>query len=181
MNLKNVIIVILLLIIVGGGAYQLGQGAMKENTSPINSSGSSATPEISTNDTFSQPSPTSNPVLNGTVTGKLCYPSSFLPKGNIEAKNINNQQVYSQDYQGTENGGETNYTIELPEGEYHLRYKVSTELNGYHTTVCLTGTETSCADTEKRIIASAVVKPNQTTTQHDLCDFYHNPSNAPDF
>ena len=41
----------------------------------------------------------------GTVTGKLCYPSEYLPEGIVEAKRLSDQKVFILNYGGGEGGG----------------------------------------------------------------------------
>lgn len=117
----------------------------------------------------------------GTVTGKLCYPSEFLPKGLIEAKRPSDNSIFAIDYPGSENGGKNIYSIDLEEGEYYLRYAISPQFLGYKTTVCPTGLEETCGDTKPRELVKVSVKPGQTISGYDLCDFYYKDSNAPKF
>ncbi len=117
----------------------------------------------------------------GTITGKLCYPSEVLPKGRIEAKRISDGYIQWQEYPGSLNGGKAFYLFQLEENEYYIRYKVSDNLIGYSTTVCPTGKETSCGDTNQRILTKAMIKAGQTVSNYDLCDFYYNEKNTPKF
>jgi hypothetical protein len=61
----------------------------------------------------------------GKVTGKLCYPSDFLPQGEIVAKDINTDKIYSQSYPGNIQV----YSFDLPQGTYHLRYQAHASAN----------------------------------------------------
>lgn len=117
----------------------------------------------------------------GTVTGRLCYPSEVLPKGLIEAKRPSDSSIFVQDYPGSGNGGKSNYSFELEEGEYYLRYTISKQFIGYSTTVCPTGQEESCGDKKPRELKTVSVKAGQTVSGYDLCDFYYKDSNAPKF
>lgn len=121
------------------------------------------------------------PAAKGTVTGKLCYPSEVLPKGLIEAKRVSDSSIFTQDYPGSENGGKQNYSFELEEGDYYLRYTISKAFIGYSTTVCPTGNEQTCGDTKQRILRKASAKVGQIFSGYDLCDFYYQRSNAPEF
>ncbi len=120
-------------------------------------------------------------VPKGIVTGKLCYPSEYLPKGLIEAKRPSDSSIFVQDYPGSENGGKNTYTIDLEEGDYYLRYAISPQFLGYSTTVCPTGMEETCGDTKQRELKIVSVKAGQTISGYDLCDFYYKDSNAPKF
>ncbi len=130
--------------------------------------------------------PSASPVsgggaATGNITGKLCYPSEFLPEGTIEAKSVNSQTFVSELYPGSENGGGSTYSLAVPAGTYILRYKASNTLAGYHTDVCSTGLETSCAQDNPREHIEITVAADQTVKNVDLCDFYYAPGNAPEF
>ena len=60
--------------------------------------------------------PTAEAIITGvgTVSGKLCYPSSFLPPGEIVAKELDSGKTYTKTYEGTFNGGGLTYSFELP-------------------------------------------------------------------
>ena len=122
-----------------------------------------------------------NSTNTGTILGKLCYPSEVLPPGKIEAKRLSDNQIFTQDYPGNQNGGKSNYAFELEEGDYYLRYRVADDLIGYSTTVCPTGQEETCGDSKQRIIRKAEVKSGETVSGYNLCDYYYNDSNAPKF
>ncbi len=122
-----------------------------------------------------------NSTNTGTILGKLCYPSEALPPGKIEAKRLSDNQIFTQDYPGNQNGGKSNYAFELEEGDYYLRYRVTDDLIGYSTTVCPTGQEETCGDSKQRILVKAVVKADQELKNYDLCDYYYKDSNAPKF
>ncbi|MDO8570190.1 MAG: PepSY domain-containing protein [Candidatus Daviesbacteria bacterium] len=122
-----------------------------------------------------------NSANTGTVLGKLCYPSDILPPGKIEAKRLADNQIFTQDYSGNQNGGKSNYAFELEAGDYYLRYKTSGGLLGYSTTVCPTGSEETCGDTQQRILKKVVVTPGETISNYDLCDYYYKDTNAPKF
>ena len=128
--------------------------------------------------------PTDEPVSTvstGTIEGKLCYPSEFLPAGAIEAKDTINQTVVSQSYGGTEAGEGNTYSLAVPAGNYILRYMTENDLAGYHTDVCPTGGETTCNSENQREHIGVVLTANQTVTGISLCDFYYNEETEPDF
>jgi hypothetical protein len=93
--------------------------------------------------------------------------------------------LFSQNYAGTQQGGGNTYSFPLEAGTYNLRFGAVMDGNvsiyGYHTSVCLTGAETSCGDTNPRQMVPAVVVAGQTVVGFDLCDFYYQPQNAPVF
>lgn len=108
----------------------------------------------------------------GKVTGKLCYPSEFLPSGEIVAKNVQSGEIYTQNY----SGNTENYTFELPVGTYHLRYQAHASANNpsiftsYYHTLCGENPEyTYCQSTETHSIIPTLVKQGETTTDVNLC------------
>lgn len=120
-------------------------------------------------------------VATGIITGRLCYPSSFLPEGIIEAKEIGSGTIASIYYEGSEKGGSNEYSLPVPQGKYILRYKIGEEMAGYHTDVCKTGMETTCASENSRKHIEVSVSKNQTVSGIDLCDFYYSQDNNPGF
>lgn len=126
----------------------------------------------------SQPSGGGAPT--GIITGKLCYPSQFLPAGSIEAKSTLNATIVSVLYEGSQGGASNTYEIAVPAGTYILRYQAG-ELSGYHTDVCPTGLETSCAAENQRVHKEVLITANKTITGVDLCDFYYSDATDPGF
>lgn len=183
--------VLFALIMVGiiGGAYYLGakNGLIFPNPSPkseVSLSSSSSSPESTTAPKIeSSPTPSADS-QPGTVSGKLCYPSSFLPPGKIVAKEKTSGKIFSQNYAGSEKGATNSYSMSLQPGKYNLRYEANTGSNtlyGYQTTVCPTGQETTCGDTKQRILVSVEVQSGKTNPDANLCDFYYSDSNKPSF
>ncbi|EKE12360.1 MAG: hypothetical protein ACD_13C00230G0001 [uncultured bacterium] len=130
-------------------------------------------------------SPTTEAVVTdtGTVTGKLCYPSSFLPPGEIVAKKLDSGKTYTQTYEGTFNGGGLTYSFELPDGVYHLRYQAhaSSEdpdkfISGYYDECAKTMHTNECTPDSGHINIPVAVKAGEETANIDLCDFYYNPT-----
>ncbi|MBP9690621.1 hypothetical protein KBD81_00925 [Candidatus Woesebacteria bacterium] len=118
-----------------------------------------------------------------TVSGKLCYPSEYLPQGNIVAKDIETKELFTQKYPGSENGGKSTFDMELPDGTYVFRYEAMANENkpdeflaGYYTQ-CATITDRGCTDAEHQL--SQVQVPNQSENNISLCDFYYTAE--PDF
>jgi|GEM_PF-2630767 len=110
------------------------------------------------------------------VSGRLCYPSHYLPPGNIVAKNTETNEVISQRYVGSENGGESTYKLQLSSGAYNLRYesgaksKDATEFfAGYYTKCAMN--EENCGDGTHELIP-VEVKSNPIENIN-LCDFYY--------
>ena len=118
-----------------------------------------------------------NEVDQGTVSGKLCYPSDFLPKGEIIAKDIVTGKLFSQDYPGSGNGGTENFTFKLPIGTYHLKYQAHASLNepdkfiSMYYTACATNNENNfCQSDANHTIINSVIKKNEESKGTALCD-----------
>lgn len=136
--------------------------------------------EVEQNEPEQQQQQTSKDIT-GTVSGKICYPSEVIPKGKLEVKRLLDDYIIYEDYPGSVNGVKPTYSFQLEPGDYYIRYNVDDKLFGYSTTVCPTGNETTCADTNKRVPVMAVVKTSMELKNYDLCDYYYNSSNAPKF
>lgn len=119
--------------------------------------------------------------INGQVSGKLCYPSEVVPEGIIEAKRISDGKIFIFNHEGSADTNGLNYSIDLEEGDYYLRFKARGNIIGYSTTACPTGKEETCADTKPRVERKAEVKIGETISNYDLCDYYYKDSNAPKF
>lgn len=116
---------------------------------------------------------------SGTVSGKLCYPSDFLPPGEIIAKNITTGKLTTTQYPGSMNGGASTYTIELPAGNYHLKYQAHASTSkpdiftsGYYDECAKTMHTNECTPDSGHINISVMVTTGQTIDKIDLCDFY---------
>jgi hypothetical protein len=108
----------------------------------------------------------------GDVSGRLCYPSEFIPPGEIIVKNVQSGTTVTQSYLGTESGGGITYTISLPEGMYHLKFQTAPDYSGYYTECAKNPVNDICSlDTGHQHIDVSVT-PDQVTKNIDLCDFY---------
>jgi hypothetical protein len=131
----------------------------------------------------SQPNSTPTVIEKGTVSGKLCYPSSFLPPGEIVAKNLDTGEKYTQGYKGTFDGGGQTYTLDLPVGIYHLRFQAhastkdtSIFTSGYYDECAKTMHTDQCTPDNGHINIDVEVEPGKEIQNVDLCDFYYNPT-----
>lgn len=114
---------------------------------------------------------------NGTVTGKLCYPSEGLPPGEIVAKDTTSSKLFTQDYPGSQNGGDSTFSFPLPEGTYHLRYQAHASGNNpdvfisiYHTACAINNEYNFCLNDENHKIIPTKVVASQKTEGVFLCD-----------
>lgn len=114
---------------------------------------------------------------NGTVTGKVCYPSEGIPAGIVRAKNISTQEITSKNH--PQNTG--TFSMELSAGTYIMRFEPggTDAYPGYHTGC--SGVEQYCNDTEIRSSIQISVVPGNVIQDVKLCDFYYPASSQPDF
>lgn len=183
---KNTVIVLLSILLVATIAWKfIDKGSEKTiNTVATPSVVASITPSpvIAVTTT---PTPTSTPSSMGTVSGKLCYPSQFLPEGSIDAKDTVTKKVISEPFIGSQAGGKANFTLNLPEGTYIFRYLAkntpNTTLSGFYTKTCPTGIETSCAQANVREHLEVKVLAGKAVEGVNLCDFYYDPNKVPAF
>ena len=124
----------------------------------------------------------------GTVIGKLCYPSDFLPGGEIVAKDLSSGKMLMQDYPGSAAGGGQAYEFSLKPGRYNLRYQAHIPkdsakfLSGYH--MCYTAASTNedvCNGTSSHSLIAVKVEAGKTTEGINLCDFYYSNGGEPSF
>ena len=102
------------------------------------------------------------------ISGRLCYPSEYIPAGKIQAKNIQNQEIIDFPTQVNQ----TSYEISLAEGEYILRFLTDKQISGYYTNECPTGAEVTC-EVEPRTLKVIKITAKQVIKDISLCDFYY--------
>ncbi|TAK14067.1 MAG: carboxypeptidase regulatory-like domain-containing protein [Anaerolineae bacterium] len=124
----------------------------------------------------SVPLPPGVTVPNGAISGRLGYPSSYIPPLVIVATNVNTAQWF---YITTpENTGEYTFT-DLPPGEYTVIAYVAGDTNDYgggYTIAVLCGLSVDCND---HSLISVIVTSGQTAPGADLTDWYAPPGTFP--
>lgn len=169
------LLAIIVLAVLGFGGYYYYQNYYSKTSSD------SITPTATSGATVNQ---TETPeAQTGVVSGRLCYPSSFLPPGEVVAKDLDTDKTYTQDYPGSFAGGGSTYTFNLPEGTYHLRYQAhpSSEkpeifTSGYFTECAKTMHTNECTPDSGHINIDVRVNAGEKVESVDLCDFYYNPT-----
>jgi len=114
----------------------------------------------------------SETTTTGHVSGKLCYPAEGIPPGNIIAKNIQTDKLFTQKYPGTAAGGGSTYTFSLPVGIYHIKFQQFQSSSGYYTECAKNPENAVCSQDINHKNIDITVTSNQTTPNIDLCDFY---------
>ncbi|MGB7443725.1 MAG: hypothetical protein WA919_21895 [Coleofasciculaceae cyanobacterium] len=119
---------------------------------------------------------------DGTIEGKLSYPSNFLAAQKICAKNLANEQLHCTETK--QSSSQMKYTLKLPPGTYNVyamacngTYQKSQyckdgyneELKAYYNEAVTCGLSVDCKS--KKPI-SVVVKQGQTVTGVDTADWY---------
>lgn len=172
-----VAIVILVIAVLAALAYFLGLLSFGGAKSPTPTEASMPiVPVLGTPIATVSGSPVASPSAStqGTVTGKLCYPSEMAPAGDIIAKDTTSGKTYTQAFAGTAAGGTLAYTFPLVPGTYHLKYQTSPTMAGYFTACAKDPTSTVCAEDSNHVNLDVVVTAEKTTANVDLCDFYWN-------
>jgi hypothetical protein len=111
----------------------------------------------------------------GSVSGKLCYPSEYIPEMTIFF-----QDVYSLDFiQATTIENQDSYTQQLPLGEYIVFAYLNSgaPLGGAYTFAVLCGLTADCED---HSLVQIRIEPGMSVTDIDICDWYSPDSIPPD-
>jgi hypothetical protein len=123
--------------------------------------------------------PTAAPVTTGTVSGKLGFPSDYIPALAIYALPVDNLSdgryvVLTEEWRGVGPGG--TYTLSVPEGTYYFVAYTRTKPNpqsgtmsGGYTQYVRCGLQPTCAD---HTLVPVTVTAGQTFTNIDIRDWY---------
>ena len=112
----------------------------------------------------------------GTITGALCYPSSFIPAGKIIAKNITTKETFSQEYLGSSKDSSIKFSFDVPEGTYHLKFTSENGTSGYYNSCAKTMAATECDVDSNHKNLDIVIKSGQVLKDINPCDFYYSDS-----
>jgi hypothetical protein len=133
------------------------------------------------------PSATTAPATAGTVTGKLGYPSDFIPALAIYALPVSNLSdgryvIFTERTTGAP-GGSVTYTMQVPAGTYYfVAYVRDTPVGsrngaGAYTRYVTCGMTPAC-DANHDFIP-VTVTAGQTNTDIDIRDWYRGPDGYP--
>jgi hypothetical protein len=114
------------------------------------------------------------PVGKSEISGTLCYPSSFLPKGEVVAKNTDTNQLTTVEFSGLE----PNYTIQVEPGTYNLRYQAHASgddkyTSGYYTKCGIDSNVDVCDAPDGHKLIPVPVSAGELVSDVKLCDFYY--------
>lgn len=117
-----------------------------------------------------------------TIKGMLCYPSDFLPSGEVIAKNT----VTDETFTISVDGQAVNYQIQVEPGSYNLRYQAHASgnnpeayISGYYTKCAMESNVDVCEAEDGHDLIPVTVFAGETETDIKLCDFYY--SEEPNF
>ena len=115
------------------------------------------------------------PPLQGSISGKLCYPGSEIPPMTIYAVNQSTGQSFTTNSQGP---NETRYRIErVPPGTYVVyAWLDDGKLGGSYSKAVPCGLSVDCKD---HSLIPVTIKTGQDVTGVDVCDWYGPPPPAP--
>ncbi len=146
-------------------ALQLTETAMAE---------APAEPAATATFTLAPAPPTETPPQTGSISGRLSYPSEYIPSQRVVAF-----QVGSDDYyyvQTAENQG-TYQIADLPAGTYHVvAYLIEGDLSAGYTQAVPCGLSVDCPD---HSLIDVQVVPGQDSSNVDPADWYAPPGSFP--
>jgi hypothetical protein len=118
---------------------------------------------------------TSGPVPTGSISGKICYPSEFIPEMTLFVQETSNQEI-SEEYI-SEN--QNRYNMNLIPGRYiaFAYLNSGATLMGSYSNAVLCGLNAGCAD---HSLVEFEVKAGQTLEDIDICDWYSTEAVPPD-
>ena len=167
MNKKYIIWVIIIgLLVVGVCGLSLKKGEKLETVKI----------EVSPTVAFKETIEPTKVVEMGKIEGKICYPPSFIPKGNILAKEVTTGEVKRQVFEMNE--GNQNFVMELDVGKYVVAYQPDKmEVMGFYTK-CAIDLE-NCVNDESHRLIEVEISEGETIKGVDICDYYYQPENKP--
>lgn len=168
MNKKYIVwvLIVLSLLVVGIYYLNLEKGEKLETTRT----------EVNPTPTLRETMEPTKGVEMGKIEGKVCYPSSFIPKGNILAKEVTTGEVKRQIFEMNE--GNQNFAMELDKGRYVVAYQPNEmEVMGFYTG-CAIDLENCISDKSHQLI-EVEVGAGEIVKGVDICDYYYQPENKP--
>jgi hypothetical protein len=118
----------------------------------------------------------------GKVKGRVCFPSDHIPAGDIRAKNIDTNEVFSQSFEKVPPGS-LNFSMTLNPATYVFGYAIGgKEVNGgYYTECSKTMHNDNCGTKESHKLIKVKIEQGKQISDIYLCDFYFSDINEPEF
>ncbi len=107
------------------------------------------------------------PKTTGGISGKICYPSEFIPEMTLFFQETSSQDII----QMTTTENQSNYTYPLPTGHYiaYAYLNSGSSLGGSYSNAVLCGLTSACSD---HSLVQFSVNPGETSIGIDICDWY---------
>jgi len=117
---------------------------------------------------------TADEYIQGKVTGKICYPSEWIPPMILYFQSTSNEIVVSLQIEENQD----NYTIELEPGTYvaYAWLQDDFTLGGSYSEFVPCGLTVECTD---HSLISINVEAGATINDIDICDWYGGPDSVP--
>jgi hypothetical protein len=118
---------------------------------------------------------TSGPVPTGSITGKICYPSEFIPEMTLFVQEISSQEI-SEVYIAE---NQDRYSLDLLPGTYiaFAYLNSGASIIGSYSNAVLCGLNADCSD---HSLVEFDVKAGQVLGEIDICDWYSPEAVPPD-
>jgi len=121
------------------------------------------------------------PKAKGSVEGKICFPSSFVPEGYIMVKNVETDVVEKTYFEGVPPKSQE-YSLSLDEGKYVFAFAKMDEVPmGFYTPCAPTASVDDCSTPESHKLVEVEVRAGETVSNIDLCDYYYQAQEKPEF
>jgi len=165
------------------GLFLINKKTIKEEQPTNNISNTEIKTELENTPTGMDLNPTEEEKIEEStivIKGKVCYPSDFIPDGNILAKNIQTNKIESFPF--TYESKNQNFSISLKEGNYIFAYESKNDkTKGYYSKCALTTQNSDCSTSESHKPIVVNVKSNTTIENIILCDYYYGQGEEPNF
>lgn len=111
----------------------------------------------------------------GVVSGKVCFPGSYIPEGLVALKNLETDEVTTFPNQANQ----SLYVVKVPAGKYHARYQAYTNgiegeyQSGYYTKCGIDSSYDVCNAPDAHVLIEVEIQNGGTVADVALCDFYY--------
>jgi hypothetical protein len=117
----------------------------------------------------------------GKVEGKLCFPSEYIPKGYILAKNTDTGLIEKTLFEGTP-PKDPSFSFSLPPGNYIFAYAPdNNKMEGFYTPCAKTQYAGNCETDQSHQLTEVNIIAGRIINNIDICDYYYQPAQKPAF